>query len=260
MSDLLFDVSDGVALLTLNRPARKNAFTPDLIDEWAARLREAASMPDVGAIVVTGAGDAFCSGIDIAALEAVEPTALARKHLIGVTVHKVALALADIDLPVLAAINGDAVGAGLDMALMCDIRFCARSARLCEAYVRLGLVPGDGGAFYLTRLVGRAKALELLLTGDFVSSEDAVRWGMVNRVYEDDAVLGETLDLARRLARGPRVAQGMIKRSVYQSEHLDVRTALDMISSHMAIAMSTADAAEALLARQERREPVFRGR
>jgi enoyl-CoA hydratase/carnithine racemase len=259
VSDLLYEVSDGVAILTLNRPERKNAFTLEMIDEWAHKLREAAETPDVGAIVVTGAGDAFCSGIDLAALGAVDPSALARKHLIGVRIHQVALALADIDLPVIAAVNGDAVGAGLDMALMCDMRFCAQSARLSEAYVRLGLVPGDGGCYYLTRLVGRAKALELLLTGDFVDAEDALRWGMVNRVYGDEEVLEQTLAFARRLARGPRVAQRMIKRAVYQSEHLDVRTSLDLISSHMAIAMTTADAAEAMQARVEGREPIFRG-
>ena len=143
-------------------------------------------------LVLTGAGDqAFCSGIDLGSISNANPdlTPLERKSQLHDEIHQVALALEALDKPVIASINGAAVGAGLDMALMCDLRIAARSARLSEGYIKVGLTPGDGGAYYLPRLVGTAKALELLLTGDFVSADEAHRIGMVNRVV-DDADLG----------------------------------------------------------------------
>lgn len=258
MDELRFEVNEGVALVTLDRPHRKNAFTLELIDAWAAALRSCAADPLVGAVVVTGAGDAFCSGIDLEVLDGHDPSPLARKQLIE-RIHQVALALQDLDKPVIAAVNGIAVGAGLDMALMCDLRLAGASARMGATYVRLGLVPGDGGCYYLPRLVGRAKALELLLTGDLVSAPEALALGMVNHVYEDDRVLDEALTLAARFAAGPRVAQALIKRSVYQCEEMTARSSLELISSHMAIAMNTRDSQEAAAARREGRPPVFRG-
>ncbi len=152
-----------------------------------------------------------------------------------------------------------AVGAGLDMALMCDIRFAARSARMSEGYIRVGLVPGDGGCYFLPRLVGPAKALELLLTGDPVDGEEAARIGMVNRVCDDAELLDTTYAFAGRLAAVSPVAAAMIKRTVYQAERMDLRASLDLISSHMAIVQSTADYAEAQAAFTERRPARFIG-
>jgi enoyl-CoA hydratase/carnithine racemase len=152
------------------------------------------------------------------------------------------------------------VGAGMDMALMCDIRLAARSARFSEGYVRVGLVPGDGGCYYLPRLVGPARALELLLTGDFVDAAEAERIGIVNHIYDDELLLEEAMALAQRLASGPPVAIAMIKRAVYQSANCDLRTALDLISSHMAVVQSTGDSQEAYRAFVEKRTPIFQGR
>ena len=135
----------------------------------------------------------------------------------------------------IAAVNGVAVGAGMDMALMCDMRIIARSARLSEGYIRVGLVPGDGGCYYLPRLVGPAKALELLLTGDFIDAEEAARLGIANHVVDDDELPAAVSALARKLADAPPVAVRMIKRAVYQSARTDLRTALDLISSHMSV-------------------------
>ncbi len=154
----------------------------------------------------------------------------------------------DIDKPVIAALNGVAVGAGLDMALMCDIRFAAESARFAEGYVKVGFVPGDGGAYYLPRLVGVAKALELFLTGDFIFAPEAERIGMVNKVFPDDKLMEETYKFARRLADGPTKVIQLIKRAVYQSSRVDLRTALDLISSHMGVIRTTRDSQEAMKA------------
>ncbi|MDT7695274.1 MAG: hypothetical protein QOI75_4641, partial [Pseudonocardiales bacterium] len=155
MADLEYTVADGIGTILLNRPHRKNAFTLDMIDTWARALRDARTDPDVRVVVLTGAGDAFCSGVDLDRRQDATPaTPLERKENLTERIHRIPFALEDLDKPVIAAINGVAVGAGMDMALMCDMRIMARSARLSEGYVRVGLVPGDGGCYYLPRLVG----------------------------------------------------------------------------------------------------------
>lgn len=253
MSEIRYEVSDGVGTITLNRPQRKNAFTVDMVDAWAEIVRTARTDSQVGALVLTGAGDAFCAGGDLDLVRAMDESALAAKRVLTEHIHRVAYAMDELDKPVIAAVNGAAVGAGMDMALMCDIRFIARSARMSEGYIRLGLVPGDGGAYYLPRIVGVAKALELLWTGDFVDAEEALRIGLVSRVCDDDALLDETHAFAARLAAAAPIATRMIKRAVYQGLRSDLRTSLDLISSHMGIVATSLDVAEARRAAAEGR-------
>lgn len=260
MSHLLYDVSDGVATITLNRPERKNAFTVDMVDAWADALRRAQSDDAVRVVVVTGAGDSFCSGVDLATFRSASRTPLQEKQLLTDHVHRVALAHQDMDKPVIAAVNGAAVGAGMDMALLCDLRLGSRSARFCEGYVRVGLVPGDGGAWLLPRVVGTAAALRLLWTGDFVDADEALRLGLVESVHDDDHLLGEAEALARRIAGRPPVVTAMIKRAVRHGATSDLRTSLDLISSHMAIVTSTEDYQESTAAFAAGRNGEFIGR
>jgi enoyl-CoA hydratase/carnithine racemase len=255
-----YEVSERIATLTLSHPGRKGAFTLEMIDQWAAHLVAAQEDPEVRVVVVTGEDDAFCSGIDLSVLQGIEDTPLARKRMLTHGVHKVARAVLDLDKPLVCALNGVAVGAGLDMALMCDMRFMARSARVSEGYIKVGLVPGDGGAWLLPRLVGPAKALELLLTGDMVGADEALRIGLVNRVYDDGELAGATRDFARQLAGMSPVAVSFIKRTVQQSASIDLRTSLDLISSHMAVVQSTEDYREAQRAFAEKRPGDFQGR
>jgi enoyl-CoA hydratase/carnithine racemase len=257
---LRYAVDSGIATITLDRPARKNAFTLPMIDAWVESLRTAAADDGVRVIVVTGAGDSFCSGVDLSALEAVEATPLGRKRLLMDRIHQVALALDDIDKPVIAAMVGVAVGAGLDMALLCDMRIAGRSARLSEGYIKVGLVPGDGGAWLLPRLVGTAKAMELLMTGDVVDADEALRLGMVNHVVDDVAVLDTAYGLAARIAAAPPVQIGMIRRLVRQSERVDLRTHFDLVSSHFGVVSSLEDYEEAGRAFREKRPGQFGGR
>jgi enoyl-CoA hydratase/carnithine racemase len=259
MADLEYTVADGIGTILLNRPHRKNAFTIEMIDQWARILVEARTDPGVRVIVLTGAGDAFCSGVDLSSMDGERPSPLQRKEHLTDHIHRIPYALEDLDKPVIAAINGAAVGAGMDMALMCDMRIIARSARLSEGYIRVGLVPGDGGCYYLPRLVGQAKALELLLTGDFIGAEEAARIGIANHVVDDDDLIAATTRLARKLADAPPVAVRTIKRAVYQSARADLRTALDLISSHMSVVTSTQDSAEALAAFREKRPGRYVG-
>ena len=261
MSEIEYGVENGVGTILLNRPGRKNAFDLEMLRLWDEALREARTDDAVGALVVTGAGDAFCSGGDLSTVEPDDSVPVyERKAFLTDRVHRIAYALEDLDKPVVAAVNGVAVGAGMDMALMCDMRFMARSARMSEGYVKVGLVPGDGGAYWLPRLVGTAKAMELLLTGDFVDAEEALRIGLVNRIHDDENLMQETLAFAERLATGPPLITRMIKRAVYQSARSDLRTSLDLISSHMAVVQSTHDHKEAFNARREGRPPRFEGR
>ncbi|MBH0776333.1 enoyl-CoA hydratase/isomerase family protein [Nocardia bovistercoris] len=260
MSDLEYNVTDYVATIQLNRPEKRNAFTLPMVDAWADRLLEAQADPQVRVIVITGAGQGFCSGVDLSWIEDHDRSSLEFKQDLTEHIHRVPLALESVDKPVIAAINGDAVGAGLDMALMCDLRLASTSARLAMSYIKVGLVPGDGGCWLLPRLVGLPRALELLWTGDMITAERALELGMLNAVHDSDDLLVQTYELAARLTSRPPVALRMIKRATYQSQKLDFRTSLDLISSHMGVVRTTADSVEAYRAFAEMRTGQFTGR
>ncbi|MGI5129859.1 enoyl-CoA hydratase/isomerase family protein [Pseudonocardia sp. CA-107938] len=240
---LRYAVDGAIATITLDRPERKNAFTLDTIDAWVDALHAAAADDGVRVVVLAATGDVFCAGIDLDAFAEVEPTPLARKEVLTRRIHRVALALDELDKPTIAAVNGAAVGAGMDMALLCDMRIAARSARFCEAYIKVGLVPGDGGAWLLPRLVGPGKAMELLLTGAWVDSAEAERLGIVNTVVEDADLPAATAGLAARIAGAPPVQVAMIRRLVRQSGSIDLRTHFDLVSSHAGIVGAINDAA-----------------
>ena len=257
---LIVETKGAVRILRINRPKQLGAFNWAMIDRWTDALVAAREDRAVRAVVLTGTGRGFCAGVDLAEFTTAGESPIDRKRVLTDRVHRVARAVEDLDKPLICAVNGLAVGAGMDMALMCDIRLAAESATFCEGYIKIGLVPGDGGAYFLPRLVGTARALELLWTGDTITAKDALAMGIVNHVYPDDELFDRALALAERIAAQSPIAVSMIKRSVYQSQHLDLRTSLDLISSHMGIVQSTADQAEAMEAFRERRPPVFRDR
>ena len=260
MSDLLYEKKDKIATITLNRPDKLNAFTGSMIEAWAKSLADAQADPDVNVVVVTGAGRAFCAGGDVARMGQGEPTQLDHKNMLWEGVHRVPKTLETLDKPVIAMVNGLAVGAGMGMTVMCDVRIAAQSARFSTGYVRVGLVPGDGDTFFLPRLVGPAKALELLWTADFIEAPDALRLGIVQRVVPDAELRDATYTFARQIADGPQIPIRMIKRLVYQSMKLDLRTHLDLVSSHMAIVRQSDDHKEGVAAFKEKRAPKFQGR
>src|SRR5436190_12504898 len=173
MSDLLYEVKDKIATITLNRPDKLNAFTGSMIDAWARALAEAQADDNVNVVIVTGAGRAFCSGGDVGRMRQGEPSALDGKNSLWEGVHRVPKTLEAMDKPVIAMVNGLAAGAGMGMCVMCDVRVAAQSARFSTGYVRVGLVPGDGDTYFLPRLVGAAKALELLWTADLRDAPEA---------------------------------------------------------------------------------------
>jgi 2-(1,2-epoxy-1,2-dihydrophenyl)acetyl-CoA isomerase len=237
---LKFSVADGIARIVLDRPERMNAFTFEMIDAWRAALEHCKTDDAVKVVIVTGTGNSFCSGGDIVEMgDRLDHTPEQRKNELFHRIERIPLALEDLDKPVIAAVNGVATGAGMDMALMCDIRYAATSARFAETYVKVGLVPGAGGAHFLPRLVGVSKALELFLTGDFIDSQEALRIGIVNKVFPDEALSQEVDKIARKMAKAPALTLRMTKRAIYQGMRNDLRTNLDMISSHYAVITSS---------------------
>ncbi|MDR5804870.1 enoyl-CoA hydratase-related protein [Caballeronia sp. LZ001] len=258
---ILYTEHEQVALLTLNRPDRLNAFTTPMVQLWAALLERAESDPNIRAVIITGAGRAFCSGGDTQEMGTSDSnTPLAIKRRLTDGVQRIPLQLERMAKPVIAAVNGLAVGAGMDLALMCDVRFAAESAKMAETYARIGLVPGAGGAWFLPRLVGTAKALELFWSAESIEAPEALRLGLVNKVCPDDELLDQTMSFARRVASAPPLAVQLIKRTVYESGRLELKASLDLVSSHMTIVRNSEDHAEALSALREKRPGIYHGK
>jgi len=241
MTDQLkFSVADGIARILLNRPERMNAFNFEMIDAWTAAIEQCRTDDRIKVVIVSGAGSAFCSGGDIVDMgERLTHTPEQRKNELFQRIERIPLALEDLDKPVIAAVNGVATGAGMDMALMCDLRYASYSARFAETYVKVGLVPGAGGAHFLPRLVGVSKALEMFLTGEFVDAHEAHRIGIVNKIFPDETMMNEVEEIARRMTHAPSLTLRMTKRAIYQGMRNDLRTNLDLISSHYAVITST---------------------
>ena len=252
---ILFEVdTDGIAVLTLNRPEKYNAFTKAMIIRWNAILEEAAEDPAVKAIILTGAGKAFCTGGDVnAQKERANNDALERKDFLFRHVHKIDFALERMDKPVIAAVNGTARGAGMDMALMCDLRIMAQTATMAESYINVGLIAGDGGTWYLPRLIGTARALELCWTGRVIDAAEAERIGLVNRVVPEGEALSAAKELARTIAAQPFEAVRAYKRSIYQGMTMTLASHLDMVSSHTSILRETPDHRERVAAFLDRK-------
>lgn len=249
-------VLDGrVATLTLNRPDRMNALTGAVFDDATAAIDRALA-EGARALVLTGAGRAFCSGADLAGSgDLTQAGAMLERHY-NPFIRK----LAGLAIPVVTAVNGPAVGAGLGLALAGDIVVMARSAYGMLAFVNIGLVPDAGSTWLVAKAVGRARALEMALLGERLSAEAALAAGLVTRLADDDACLAEAQRLAAQLAAGPAVAIGLIRRQVAAALDAPLETVLAIERDHQAIAARTRDFAEAVRAFAEKRPPVFEGR
>lgn len=262
MSELLkFEVDQRVATITLNRPEKMNAFTGEMMEAWLAALEDCRTNAEVRAIVITGTGRAFTTGGDVESFSgsAKQTPQGIRNHLVGGS-QRLIRKIAEIDKPVIAALNGFATGGGLDIALACDLRFAAESARFAETYAKMGIIPGMGGAYLLPRVVGVAKALELLWSCDWVDAREAERIGLVNKVLPDAELLEGTLAFARKVADGAPLSVQAIKRLVRAGADQDLTTALHMVASEMTVVRSSEDHQEALAAFKEKRKPEFKGK
>jgi 2-(1,2-epoxy-1,2-dihydrophenyl)acetyl-CoA isomerase len=265
MADLLETQSDGVAVLTLNRPEARNALTPGMFTGLLEALPRLAADPNIGAVILTGAGGAFCAGGDVKGFASAKGGA---NH--GMSQEEAALRLRgnmevsrwlhEMPKITIAAIPGAAAGAGLSIALACDFRLATRDAKITTAFAKVALSGDFGGTYFLTQLVGAAKARELYFLSDVITGEEAERIGMVNRAVAGAELMDEAMALARRVAAGPRVTLGLMKRNLVVAEDGDLKASLDVEALNHSRAATTEDHAEAARAFVEKRAPAFVGR
>lgn len=257
-------IVDRVAVITLNRPEARNALSEPLTTALRRQIAERGRDADVGALLITGAGNAFSAGGDVKGMGARRPvtseTADERYTVMRARHHEIAGALRALRKPTLAALPGPAAGAGLAIALACDLRIAARSAFVSTGYARIGLSGDYGIAWLLTRVVGPGRARELMLLGDRVDMDRALALGLVNRVVDDTALANEALALARTLAGGAAVATRYIKDNLDEALHIDHATAIDREAERLLRAMGSEDHREAVAAFVAKRAPVFTGR
>lgn len=263
IAELVLSKEKGVATLTLNRPDKMNAMTTAMWEELQRTAEELRHDDEVRVLVLTGAGRAFCAGTDVekrlSARIAGERLERTRAELLEPPILSIAPAIQNIGKPTIAAINGVAVGAGLSLALLCDLRIASEGARFAATWIRVGLVPDIGATYFLPRTVPIDKALQMFFTGDFIDAQEAERIGLVTQVVPEGELTKVTQELALRLAKGPSVALELIKRAVYQSLSNDLVKQLHFERYAQNLCYQTEDYREGVKAFMEKRQPVFKG-
>ena len=257
--------ADGIATITLNRAELRNPISDlDLIEALLDTLVQIEDDPKVRVAILTGAGSAFSAGGNLKAmrpdsggLNASLPARTRRNYKSGI--QRLPLAFAALEVPVIAAVNGPAIGAGLDLACMCDLRVAGESSKFAESFVKLGIIPGDGGAWLLQRIVGFSKAAEMTLTGETIDAAEALRIGLVSQVVPDADLLDAAHKLATRIACNPSFAVRMAKRLIWEAQSMSIGQVLEMSAAMQSVAHATRDNAEAVDAFLEKRKPVFKG-
>ncbi|MFH1487015.1 MAG: enoyl-CoA hydratase-related protein [Chloroflexota bacterium] len=260
--ELIFSLTDGVAVITLNRPEKLNALGPTLRTSLTEALKEVADNDAIRVMVLTGEGDAFCSGADVGAYAEqikgarVEPTRGSFLNLRGTF----GLAIRNLDKPTIAAVNGVAAGAGFSLALACDIRIASEKARFTLAFIKRGLVPGNGATYLLPRLIGSSRACRLAFTGDTIGAGEAERIGLVDRIVPHDELQTAAMELAQRIAKLPPIALAFTKRAIYSGMESTFESQLQYEAYAQNICRTTEDYREGVASFLEKREPVFKGR
>ena len=276
MSDRIFDtgtddisteVTDGVMRITLNRPERRNAMSNEMLRGLVASLGDAEVAADVGAVVLTGAGGAFCAGGDVKGMaeaggeggdSAVQYDA--RVHMQRRNQRDTAGKLYELPKPTIAALPGPAAGAGLSIALSCDLRYASPNAIITTAFARVGFSGDYGGTYFMSRLIGTAKARELYFLSEKVDMEEAEQLGLINGIFPEESLQDEVMTIARRLAQGPTVAYRYMKENLNRAVHGEMGECLDMEAAHHIHCGTTRDHKEAAQAFVDKREPNFQGR
>lgn len=264
MADFLrYEQQGHIMTLTMNEPERRNPLTGNsAVDDFLAAIARIRDDRSVRAVVLTGAGAAFSTGGNIRDMErqasgAVSGLEIRQDYRNGI--QRLPLALFNLEVPVIAAVNGPAMGAGLDLACMCDIRIAAEQAQFAESFVKLGIIPGDGGAWLLPRVIGLSRAAEMTFTGTPIDARQALEWNLVSRVVPAEQLLPTALDIAARIAANPPHAVRMAKRLMREGMHSRLDTLLELSAGLQALSHQTADHREAVQAFLEKRQPVFTG-
>jgi len=263
MSAFLQIESDGgIVTVRMNHPETRNALTsPEQIQEFVDLCAQLRSDRTARVMVLTGNGSAFCAGGNVkdmrdrAGIFAGSPYELRNTYRDGI--QRIPLALYELDIPIIAAVNGPAIGAGLDLACMCDIRLAASSALFAESFVRLGIVPGDGGAWLLPRIIGIPKASLMAFTGDTINAAKALEWGLVEQVCTHETLKAEAQALAQRIAANPGHALRLCKRLLREGQHMRLDSLLELSAAYQSLAHHTEDHQEAVAAFVEKRNPDY---
>lgn len=264
MPNFIQYTQDGpVVTLTMNEPERRNPLTGNgAVPDFLAAIDRIHNDRGVRAVILTGAGTAFSSGGDIRDMQrqsSGEVAGMQIRQEYRTGIQRLPLALFNLEVPVIEAINGPAIGAGLDLACMCDIRVASENAKFAESFVTLGIIPGDGGAWLLPRLIGLARASELSYTGEVIGAEQAATWGLVSRVVPADRLLPTAREIAERIAANPPHAVRLTKRLLREAMHTRLDTLLEMAAAFQALSQQTEDHREAVAAFLEKRAPQFNG-
>jgi len=262
---LLIERAGPILTIRLNRPEQRNTLSdPELVDQFVDLCASANADRTIRAIILTGVGSAFSAGGDIKKMRDRAGAAAGAPHVVRDNyrrgIQRIPLAIQDLEVPLIAAVNGPAIGAGLDLACMCDIRIAAETAVFAESFVRVGLVPGDGGAWLLPRIIGLPRATLLSLTGESINADQALEWGLVTQVAPGDQLMATAQDLAARIAANPSHALRMTKRLLRQAQEMSLAATLELSASLQALAHETEDHAEAVSAMIEKRTPRFNDR
>ncbi|MFH1872916.1 MAG: crotonase/enoyl-CoA hydratase family protein [Pseudomonadota bacterium] len=258
---LTYQQDDGIVTLTMNQPETRNALTGNTaVAEFVQACASIAADPSVKVVVLTGAGSAFCSGGNLKdmqrySVQSIAPIAICNEYKRGI--QRLPLALYELEVPTIAAVNGVAIGAGCDLACMCDIRIASQGAKFAESFIKVGLVPGDGGAWLLQRVVGMSKAAEMSFTGDAIDAEEALNCGLVSRVVQSDQLMETAYALARRIASNPGPTLRLTKRLLREAQHVRLDSLLELSAAYQALAHKTPQHEEAVAAFTEKRPPRF---
>lgn len=262
MTDILLrDDDDGIVTLTINRPEQRNPISEqDMIDALCEALEDLDADLSARVVILTGAGSAFSTGGNIHSMQPggglVDRSAVRTRHNYRNGIQRLPLLFERLEIPVLAAVNGPAIGAGCDLACMCDIRIASTRAKFAESFVKLGIVPGDGGAWLLPRVVGFSKACELAFTGDLISADEALACGLVSQVVEPDVLMETTRQLARRISANPSHAVRMTKRLMREARTASLSTILECSAAAQALSHTTPEHTEAVAAFLARSAPA----
>lgn len=255
---------DTLLWLTLNNPEQSNAISLEMVDSLTHVLKHADFDSHVRVIIIKGEGVSFCAGGDVKAMQnktgmfAGESNELRMRYIHGI--QQIPKVIEELSKPLIAMVNGPAIGAGCDLAMMCDVRLGTEKSKFGETFVKLGLVPGDGGTFFLQRVIGFSKAMQMSLTGDLVAGEEAHRWGLLNYFVSETELENETRKVAMKIAGNAPVAVQMTKKAMKMAYMNDLQTILDLSAAYQGITQRTEDHFIALRAMKEKKSPDFKGR
>lgn len=252
--------SDGVALITLDNPDLRNAMSDEMTASWVAAIDELAADGSLRALVVTGAGSAFCSGGNTSWIASEPDASVDRLRTRMMAFYRAWLSVRRLEVPTIAAVNGAAIGAGLCLALACDLRYAARGAKLGAPFVKLGMHPGMAATHLLPGVVGEAHARDLLLTGRIVDADEALRLGLVSQVHEPEGFLDAVLETAAGIAATAPIASRLTKLALADGGHRDVEACLQWEALAQPVTLATEDLQEGVRASREKRPPAFTGR